>query len=113
MHFGRSGCSDFIAWPDGRKLKVALRGKTPHFYSRSKPHVSQDERPELFDVLPLELAVNRALAPGDVHFDFLRLGDFSEIVHFDLVDGVFDQSAARFFALVQATHTADFHRLTV
>src|SRR5439155_15560237 len=70
-----------------------------------KPHMSQDERPELFDVLPLELAVNRALAPGDIDFDFLRLGDFSEIVHCGLVDGMFDQSAARFFALVQAANT--------
>src|SRR2546430_9180319 len=85
----------------------------PVFNPRSKPHVSQDERPELFDVLPLEFAVNRALAPGDIDFDFLRLGDFSEIVHCDLEDGMFDQSAARFFALVQAANTAEFHRLTV
>src|SRR5437773_12131764 len=46
-----------------RSAVFTRRAKRPNFNSRSKPHMSQDERPELFDVLPLELAVNRALAP--------------------------------------------------
>src|SRR5438874_12227053 len=85
-----------------------------HSVDPSEPHVSQHEIPELFDIRPLEIAMDCSLTPDDIDLDLFRLGDFAEVVNSSRVDAVFDQSAgAGFFALVQAADPREFQGRSV